>query len=120
MTDLNTFLMNPFNQSGKNYPIQRDYVEKGRLQLPRWKRWGLSVPLIGETEIIKRTIFLQNMVAGVLSHDIKKAKAYKEGKLMYYDIVTEIEKSLGVVMCGSKAGEKLPIENQNGLSRKDT
>ena len=95
-------------QSSKNYPMYRDYVEKGSLQLPGWKRWGLAVPLIGDTETIKRTICLQNMVAGVLSHDIKKAKAYKEGKLMYYEIVTEIEKFLGVVMCGSKAGERLP------------
>jgi len=74
----------------------------GSLQLPNWRIWGLAVPLgRPNTEAdTRRLIFLQNMVAGVLSHDEEKAKAYKEGKLCYYDIVLEVEAFCGRKLCG--------------------
>jgi len=72
---------------------------EGYLLLPNWKKWGLAVPITKETtdKSFLRLVWLQNMVAGVLSHSKEKAKLYEKGKLYYYTIVEDIEAFFG---CG--------------------
>lgn len=73
----------------------------GYVQLPNWVEWGLSVAIGSDSEIddIKRGVSLQNLVAGTLSHSLKKAQEYLSGNLGYYLIVEELESLLGRRLC---------------------
>lgn len=79
--------------------ILRNYISgEGSLQMPAWKEWGLAVPIRENTtdEEFEQMVFIQDMVAGILRYSSEKAKAYKEGKLYYYEIVNEIEQHFGI------------------------